>query len=150
MTEVYQCSGCGSTDINHTRCGANEVRVTSETGGQKGKKPQRMSLIPYGATAKIGEVYDFGEKKYAAHNWRKGYNWDLSIDAVYRHFGAFVDGQDDDPESGLSHLAHAAFHILALLTFVLNPKRYKRFDTRHTTAEETENFSNPTIRRIPR
>jgi hypothetical protein len=161
MAEM-SCEECGTTDpFKHDpECSQSrihlvvnnntaEIRTTSVTGGQKGMKPQRMSLLPFAALAKIGEVYGFGEKKYAAHNWRKGYNWDLSIDAVYRHLGAFTDGQDDDPESGLSHLAHAGFHILTLLTFVLNPLRYKRFDTRHTTAEENEpepEPKSPTIR----
>jgi hypothetical protein len=114
---------------------ANEVRTTSETGGQKGVKPQRMSLLPFRALAKISEVYGFGEKKYAAHNWRLGYEWDKSLDALERHIGAFKDGEDNDPESGLSHIAHAGFHILTLLVFILDP-RYKRFDNRWATMEE--------------
>jgi len=115
-----------------------EVRSTSETGGEKGVKPQRMSLLPFQALAKISEVYGFGEKKYAAHNWRKGYEWDKSIDALERHIGEFKDGKDLDPESGLPHLAHAAFHIFTLLVFMLNPKRYKRFDNRWSTVEDRE------------
>jgi len=121
-----------------------EVRTTSETGGQKGVKPQRMSLLPFQALARISEVYGFGEKKYAAHNWRLGYEWDKSIDALERHIGAFKDGQDNDPESGLSHIAHAGFHILTLLVFILNP-RYKRFDNRWKTVEEQEEAKKVTL-----
>jgi hypothetical protein len=121
-----------------------EVRTTSETGGQKGVKPQRMSLLPFRALAKISEVYGFGEKKYSAHNWRLGYEWDKSIDALERHIGAFKDGEDNDPESGLSHIAHAGFHILTLLVFILDP-RYKRFDNRWATMEERKRNETPSI-----
>jgi hypothetical protein len=139
-----QCVGCGTLGVLHAKdCPINapasvvEVRTTSETGGQKGVKPQRMSLLPFQALAKISEVYGFGEKKYAAHNWRLGYEWDKSLDALERHIGAFKDGEDNDPESGLSHIAHAGFHVLTLLVFILNP-RYKRFDNRWKTMEEAK------------
>ena len=96
-----------------------EKRITNEiTGGQKGQKDERFSLIPKGALAEIARVYGFGAEKYSPNNWRKGYAWSLSLDALYRHIVAFETGEDIDPESGLHHLAHAGFHILALLTYV--------------------------------
>jgi hypothetical protein len=87
-----------------------EVRVVDpETGGEKGMKPVRHSLIPVKALNVIARVYHYGASKYAAHNWRKGYDWSLSYDACRRHLDAFWDGEDLDPESGLPHLAHAGF-----------------------------------------
>lgn len=93
----------------------NEVRVVSETGGEKGSKPVRIDLIPPDALAEVGKVYNFGASKYAAHNYRRGYDFSLSIAALYRHVNAFNAGEDLDPESGLPHLAHAAFHCFAVL-----------------------------------
>jgi hypothetical protein len=151
-----RCNGCPNDESccvkslgPARRIVAGEVRTTSDTGGQKGVKPQRMSLLPFQALAKISEVYGFGEKKYAAHNWRLGYEWDKSLDALERHIGAFKDGEDNDPESGLSHIAHAGFHILTLLVFILNP-RYKRFDNRWATMEERKRneAAGPTIKLI--
>lgn len=96
-----------------------EVRVVNETtGGMKGAKPERLGLLPFGALAVVARVYAHGADKYAPHNFRKGYAWSLSIDAMLRHLGAFIEGEDNDPESGLPHLAHATFHTLALLTFM--------------------------------
>lgn len=106
----------------------SEIRTTSVTGGQKGVKPERHSLIPRKATAAIARVFAFGEAKYASHNWRRGYEWDKSIDSLQRHIDAFVDGETYDPESGLPHLAHAGFHIMALLTWL---------------EEQGEGFENP-------
>lgn len=108
-----------------------EVRTTSRTGGQKGTKPQRYDLLPKAALDQIAEVYAFGAAgKYADHNWRKRYEWSKSYAALMRHVTAFWDGEDYDPESGLSHLAHAGFHLNAMLTWVKDPAA-QEFDDRY-------------------
>lgn len=95
-----------------------EVRVTDpDTGGQKGRKPERYGLIPVPALAEVARVYSFGAEKYDDNNWRKGYAWSLSYDALQRHVNAFWSGEEFDPESGLHHLAHAAFHLFTLMTY---------------------------------
>ncbi len=97
---------------------SGEHRVTNPvTGGEKGSKPQRMDLVPMRSVMDVSEVYGFGAAKYADWNWRRGYEWSLSIAALQRHLSAWQEGQDTDDESGLSHLAHAGFHVLTLLTF---------------------------------
>lgn len=107
-----------------------EVRVTDpSTGGEKGAKPERFSLIPFDAMDEILRGYTYGADKYSPHNWRRGYKWSLSFDALMRHLTAWWEGEDRDKESGLNHLAHAAWHCIALLWFQLNDKgtddRYK-------------------------
>lgn len=95
-----------------------EVRVVNEqTGGMKNSKPERMDLIPAQAMEELGRVYNFGLGKYEEHNWRKGYDWSLSISALERHLKAFERCEDDDLESGLHHLAHVMFHCCALIIF---------------------------------
>lgn len=95
---------------------AQEVRIKDPlTGGEKGQKPERFSLIPAKALAEVARVYGYGAKKYADHNWRKGYKWSLSLDALGRHINAFQQGIDLDSESGIHHLAHAIFHCMALI-----------------------------------
>lgn len=95
-----------------------EVRLTSESGGQKGRKPERLSLLPTKGLWAIGRVFGFGANKYDDHNWRKGYPWSWSLDAAMRHLTAFIDGEDNDPESGESHIAHLGFHVLVLLEWL--------------------------------
>jgi hypothetical protein len=73
-----------------------EVRTVSTTGGEKGAKEARFSLIPPFVLKKLAEHYGRGALKYADHNWRKGYKWSLSIDALHRHLNAFEDGEDFD------------------------------------------------------
>jgi hypothetical protein len=114
-----------------------EVRTTSSTGGEKGVKPQRFSLLPREPLWLLGEVYNFGAGKYADHNWRRGYEWSKSYDALQRHLTSWWDRDENDPESGLSHLGHALWHIVALIVFSSH-KRYKQFDDRYQPPEELE------------
>jgi hypothetical protein len=95
-----------------------ERRVTdAKTGGQKGVKPERFDLIPVEPLEEIARVYGYGTIKYAEDNWRKGYSWRLNFGAMMRHAWAFWRGEDKDPESGLHHLAHVAWHCLTLMWF---------------------------------
>lgn len=109
-----------------------EIRTTSVTGGQKGVKAQRHSLLPKHGLDVIAEVFGFGAQKYDDHNWRRGYEWSKSYDALQRHLTAWWDGEDIDPESGLSHLGHAGFHILVLATWERLDGQGSQFDDRHT------------------
>lgn len=96
---------------------SDEVRVVSATGGEKGQKDAQASSLDAKALLVLAEVSGFGARKYAAHNYLKGYDWSLSLDALHRHLWAFQSGQDLDEESGLPHMAHAAWHALALVSF---------------------------------
>lgn len=80
----------------------------------------RMELLSTEAMTRIAEVMGFGAKKYAAHNWRKGLAWSRVIGAALRHLTSFNEGEDKDPESGLSHLAHAGCCIMFLLDYEKN------------------------------
>lgn len=75
----------------------------------------RMSLLPNDPLVMIAEVLGFGADKYAAHNWRKGFDQSRLLDAALRHIFAYSDGEDLDPESGLSHIAHAGCCLVFLL-----------------------------------
>jgi hypothetical protein len=95
-----------------------EVRIKdAKTGGEKGEKPEMLGFVDPNALLDVARVAGFGAKKYAPFNFTKGYDWSLSYNALLRHVLAFLAGEDLDDESGLPHLAHAAWHCLALLTF---------------------------------
>lgn len=111
---------------------SNEVRTTSSTGGQKGVKPERYGLIPIGPLATVARLYGFGANKYESHNWRKGYEWSKSYDALSRHLTQFWNGEDIDEETGLPHMAAVVFHAFALLEFM---ERFPEFDDRYKPME---------------
>jgi|WetSurSiteA1Bulk_404760.scaffolds.fasta_scaffold33823_3 hypothetical protein len=96
-----------------------EEIITSASGGKKGQKLERYALIPVVPLAEISRVYGYGATKYTPQNWRKGYAWSLSKDALNRHIESFWSGESIDPESKRHHLAHAAFHLLTLMEFEL-------------------------------
>ncbi len=95
------------------------VRHTSVQGGVKDNvnKP-RLDLIPSAPLFRAGEVLAFGAKKYKPHNWRLGLSWLETYGSLQRHLAAWLDGEDDDPESGYHHLAHAVCQMLFLAEFV--------------------------------
>lgn len=98
---------------------APETIVTDpDTGGQKGSKPCQMGAIDPVALQALGDVAGMGADKYDRFNYLRGYRWSLSFDAMMRHALAFWSGEDYDRESKLPHMAHAAWHCLALVSFM--------------------------------
>lgn len=94
-----------------------------EPGFKADKGKNRLGLIfadfPR-ALELIGEIATFGAEKYIDHGWvsvpdgEKRYR-----DALYRHLLAYERGEELDPETGLSHLGHAAWNIAAILELKL-------------------------------
>lgn len=74
-------------------------------------------LIAKQGLHELALVYTFGAKKYARRNWEKGMNWCRVFGAIMRHSWAWFRGETLDPESGLHHMAHAAFGCLALVEY---------------------------------
>ncbi len=67
-----------------------------------------LHLIPPTAEILEAVVMGLGAAKYGPFNWRTAnVRATIYIAAAKRHLVQWLDGQDDDPESGVSHLAHA-------------------------------------------
>ncbi len=75
----------------------------------------RLELIPVEFIEQVGLAFSFGAKKYDDNNWRNGFKWTRVIAALLRHTYSWSKGQDKDPESGLSHLAHAGACLAILI-----------------------------------
>ena len=96
----------------------SETIVTDPTtGGQKGAKLARFSLIPSEFLWALAEHYGIGACKYADRNWERGYKWSLTLDAHSRHLHAWLLGETYDEETGSNHLIAAAWHLIALFIF---------------------------------
>lgn len=80
-----------------------------------GDKPM-VSLLPPNALLATARVLTFGARKYSPDNWKyvagakRRY-----MDALGRHLLQYQSGEENDDESGESHLAHAACCLLFLL-----------------------------------
>jgi hypothetical protein len=90
----------------------------------KGKKydsgKPRVSLLSSDAILEIAKVATMGAAKYSDHNWRGGMKWSRLMDAAERHLLDYNRGNRVDKESHLSHLAHVAWNIMALLEYEIN------------------------------
>lgn len=64
-----------------------------------------FSTVPSEVTAEVGLAMMEGALKYGRHNYRAvGVRGSVYYDAALRHLTAWWEGQDIDPDSGLSHL----------------------------------------------
>ena len=80
------------------------------------------AILPIGASEEIIRVFQFGARKYARGNFLEGSGLEYTrvLNSLLRHTYAFMRGEDTDPESGLSHLAHAGANIYMLLSYELD------------------------------
>lgn len=97
--------------------GGKAIEALQNFATKHDQEKNPLELLPFEALEEVGKVLQFGAKKYDAHNWRKGFIWSRLIGAAIRHVFSFARGEDKDPETGYSHLAHAACCILFLLSF---------------------------------
>lgn len=76
-----------------------------------------LDLLPFAALEEVAAVLALGAGKYGRYNWRGGMDWCRLLGACLRHLFAWAKREEADPESGLSHLAHAACCILFLIDY---------------------------------
>ncbi len=82
-------------------------------------KPRLDYLDPY-VMEEVAKVLTFGATKYAPWNWKKGIEIGRLTAACLRHIFAFMRGENTDPETGLSHLAHAICCLMFALWMIEN------------------------------
>lgn len=98
---------------------------SSATKFDEGKAPYH--LIPPEFLEAICAILAFGASKYAERNWEQGMAWSRCFSACMRHMwcwwgskgptsNSFLFGSMD-PETGYSHLWHAACCLVFLVTY---------------------------------
>jgi len=84
-----------------------------------GRAKPSLGLIPGAAMVEASAVFQLGADKYGRFNWRKDpVEAETYMNAALRHMFSWFDGEDNDPESGASHLAHA----LACMAILIDAK----------------------------
>jgi hypothetical protein len=78
------------------------------------EKP-RYDLVPWECMDDVAKVLAFGSIKYEPDNWMKvkGARWRY-LAAAFRHLVARARGEINDPETGLTHIAHCICCLLFL------------------------------------
>lgn len=80
-----------------------------------GSQKAPVEYLPWPAVFEAGLVALSGAVKYRAKNWRVyGVRSSVYVNAAFRHIAAWLEGEDDDPESGVSHLSHAVCGLMIL------------------------------------
>jgi hypothetical protein len=72
----------------------------------------------------LAKVLTHGAKKYDARNWEQGISWSRLIAAVLRHTWAYLSGETNDPETGLSHMAHVLCEAMFLVHYEQTKKEF--------------------------
>lgn len=111
--EIRAQDGVHKRNPNHIITG--KLELTEGTKYDSGKPT--TALLPSQPLLEIAKVLDYGAKKYAPHNWSKGIKYSRVLSAAQRHMLAWNEGESVDPETGISHLAHAACNLLFLLDY---------------------------------
>lgn len=92
----------------------------------EGKAP--LEQLPWLAMQEIAMVFKYGQTKYSVFNWCQGMAWMKLAGSCCRHLYKWIGGEDNDDESGLSHLAHLAADAMMLIWYV---KKGKGVDDRY-------------------
>ena len=77
----------------------------------------RFDLLPVLPLREIAKVFTIGAEKYDDRNWEQGISWSRVFGALMRHMWAWWRGEKADPETGYSHLWHAACCIMFLIAY---------------------------------
>jgi len=110
-----------------------------EKGTRHNQGKAKWGLVPQSALLPMVEVLEFGAQKYAAHNWMKGLSIVEICESMKRHLDAFMEKQDNDPESGLSHIGHIQCNALFLSWMMENrPDLDDRFDPKSVLPTDKE------------
>lgn len=110
---------------------SGEWRVEEEKVPTKhDEKKAPLAYLPFEAIEEVSKVFKYGADKYGNKNYleKTGFQYSRLLSSLLRHLFAWARKEDFDPESGLSHLAHAACNVLMLLTYTLNKHKYNLDD----------------------
>ena len=98
-----------------------------------GEAKPKISSTPTIGIREMGKVFELGAKKYGRYNWRlHQVSATVYYDAAWRHLSAWFDGEDLDPESGVSHLAH----VMACMTILMDAQQHRMLNDNRLDAED--------------
>jgi hypothetical protein len=115
VKRTIHCDICGSDHAEPTCIKAVEKKDTNPKDAV-GIKKAPVSTVPSQVTLEVGLALLEGARKYGRHNYRiAGVRASVYYDAVVgRHLAAWWEGEDIDPDSGLSHITKAIAGLVVL------------------------------------
>jgi hypothetical protein len=93
---------------------AQQIELPAKGKKSDSQKPRYSLLVPEFIWGMV-EVMEFGAKKYSVDNWKLVPDMRTRYyDAAMRHINSWWTGEKVDPETGKSHLLHAACCLMFL------------------------------------
>lgn len=103
------------SEIEAQNAGLVSSKITKEELGKRFNEGKlNWTLVDFESFEPMVRVLEFGAKKYAAHNWKKGLPVTKTIESLLRHTFALLNGEDNDPESNLPHIGHIQCNVMFL------------------------------------
>ncbi|MEX0716614.1 MAG: dATP/dGTP diphosphohydrolase domain-containing protein [Planctomycetaceae bacterium] len=110
-----------------------------------GARKPPLHLVPPAAEIAESLVMALGAQKYGPFNWRSArVKASVYVAAARRHLLQWFDGEDDDPESGVSHLAHARACLGILLDAIATGQLVDDRPPKGAASELIEKFTKET------
>lgn len=81
----------------------------------------KWSLVDFKSLEDMVRVLEFGCKKYDEFNWQKGLTTKSICESMLRHLFSYLNGEDKDEESGISHIGHIQCNTM-FLSYMMNNK----------------------------
>jgi hypothetical protein len=118
LRSAHLCIHYGDLMATDTKAKIDAIKASQNatTGGRKfdGGKLQYGLLPPLALKATV-EILTFGAEKYEPDNWKHVPDSKRRyFDAMQRHLWAWKEGEQNDPETGKNHLAHAMCCLMFL------------------------------------
>lgn len=89
-----------------------------------------LSIVPEALDYAAARALTFGASKYGRNNFKGGIDYTRILGAALRHLKAWNEREDNDPESGLSHLDHAIACLAMLAVYETTSALKQEFDDR--------------------
>lgn len=104
-------------------CHALEGAKPSNPKDMVGMRKVPMSTVPANVLAELGVAMLEGTCKYGRHNYRAvGVRGSVYYDGTMRHLMAWWEGEDIDPDSGMSHITKAITSLVVLRDAMIQGK----------------------------
>lgn len=119
--DVGKCRN-GLKDMRGTMPDAPDSKPTNPKDAI-GIRKAPLSTLPMGVVAEMGAAMLEGAAKYGRHNYRgAGVRASVYFDATMRHLISWWEGEDIDPDSGLSHVTKALVSLAVLRDAMMQNK----------------------------
>ncbi len=130
-TDLISISNKDVVSENTLKDMSPEEKLAAKTGLRANVGKSRWQLIDMVFLRGLLKLLEFGAKKYAPNNWRKGLVFSETVDSIERHLDKWKAGEEIDEDTGCHHLDCVAFGTMVLRRQVEEKDgRYKQFDDR--------------------